>query len=229
MQPELTPKQQQLLNYLERQIAETGKTPSLRQSAAEMEVSHAAISQLIAALEKKGILKRSGRYSRTIHLLNRNQETAGIMRWREVPIVGKIAAGLPLYAQQEWGGSVVIDSTLYRGPNLFALQVKGGSMKNAAILDGDLVICEPRQFAENGEIVVALINFEEATVKRFFHGGKHIELRPENPDYKTIRYDLNEVLIQGRVIGVQRADVGGRMTDDRWTMEDRSARKREDG
>jgi repressor LexA len=229
MQPELTPKQQQLLNYLERQIAETGKTPSLRQSAAEMEVSHAAISQLIAALEKKGILKRSGRYSRTIHLLNRNQETAGIMRWREVPIVGKIAAGLPLYAQQEWGGSVVIDSTLYRGPNLFALQVKGGSMKNAAILDGDLVICEPRQFAENGEIVVALINFEEATVKRFFHGGKHIELRPENPDYKTIRYDLNEVLIQGRVIGVQRADVGGRMTEDRWTMEDRSARKREDG
>ena len=229
MQPELTPKQQQLLNYLERQIAETGKTPSLRQSAAEMEVSHAAISQLIAALEKKGILKRSGRYSRTIHLLNRNQETAGIMRWREVPIVGKIAAGLPLYAQQEWGGSVVIDSTLYRGPNLFALQVKGDSMKNAAILDGDLVICEPRQFAENGEIVVALINFEEATVKRFFHGGKHIELRPENPDYKTIRYDLNEVLIQGRVIGVQRADVGGRMTEDRWTMEDRSARKREDG
>jgi len=229
MQPELTPKQQQLLNYLERQIAETGKTPSLRQSAAEMEVSHAAISQLIAALEKKGILKRSGRYSRTIHLLNRNQETAGIMRWREVPIVGKIAAGLPLYAQQEWGGSVVIDSTLYRGPNLFALQVKGGSMKNAAILDGDLVICEPRQFAENGEIVVALINFEEATVKRFFHGGKHIELRPENPDYEAVRYDLNEVLIQGRVIGVQRADVGGRMTEDRWTMEDRSARKREDG
>ena len=229
MQPELTPKQQQLLNYLERQIAETGKTPSLRQSAAEMEVSHAAISQLIAALEKKGILKRSGRYSRTIHLLNRNQETAGIMRWREVPIVGKIAAGLPLYAQQEWGGSVVIDSTLYRGPNLFALQVKGGSMKNAAILDGDLVICEPRQFAENGEIVVALINFEEATVKRFFRGEKHIELRPENPDYKAIRYDFNEILIQGRVIGVQRADVGGRMTEDRWTMEDRSARKREDG
>ena len=137
------------------------------------------------------------------------------MRWREVPIVGNIAAGLPLYAQQEWGGSVVIDSTLYGGPNLFALQVRGDSMKNAAILDGDLVICEPCQFAENGEIVVALINFEEATVKRFFRGEKHIELRPENPDYKAIRYDFNEIQIQGRVIGVQRAEGRGKACG-RW-------------
>jgi repressor LexA len=169
-----------------------------------MGVSHAAISQLIKALEEKGILKRDGRYSRTIHLLNRMRETAGIMRWREVPIVGDIAAGLPLYAQQEWGGSVVIDSTIYRGPNLFALKIKGDSMKNAAILDGDLVICEPRQFAENGEIVVALVNQEEATVKRFFRREKHIELRPENPAYKPVRYDFNQILIQGKVVGVQR-------------------------
>ena len=77
-------------------------------------------------------------------------------------------------------------------------------MKNAAILDGDLVICEPRQFAENGEIIVALIHQEEATVKRFFLKGKKIELRPENPDYTPVTYDLNEVLIQGKVIGVQR-------------------------
>lgn len=208
MQPELTPKQQQFFNYLEREIVRTGKAPSLRQSAAEMGVSHAAISQLIKALERKRILKRDGRYSRTIHLLNRIRETAGIMRWREVPIVGDIAAGLPLYAQQEWGGSIVIDSTLYRGPNLFALRVKGDSMRDAAILDGDLVICEPRQFAEDGEVVVALINQEEATVKRFFHRKRHIELRPENPAYKPVRYDFNEILIQGKVIGVQRGPKG---------------------
>ena len=128
------------------------------------------------------------------------------MRWREVPIVGDIAAGLPLYAQQEWGGSVVIDSTLYRGPNLFALWVKGESMRDAAILDGDLVICEPRQFAEDGEIVVALINQEEATVKRFFRRKRYIELRPENPAYKPVRYDFNEILVQGKVIGVQRSE-----------------------
>ena len=208
MQPELTPKQQRFFSYLERQIVRTGKAPSLRQSAAEMGVSHAAISQLIKTLEKKRILKRNGRYSRTIHLLNSIRETAGIMRWREVPIVGDIAAGLPLYAQQEWGGSIVIDSTLYHGPNLFALRIKGDSMRDAAILDGDLVICEPRQFAEDGEIVVALIKQEEATVKRFFRRKRHIELRPENPEYKAVRYDFNEVLIQGKVIGVQRSPEG---------------------
>lgn len=204
MQTELTPKQRRLLRYLDREITRTGRAPSLRQAAAEMGVSHAAISQLIKVLEKKGIIKRDGRYSRTIHLLNRIGETAGIMRWREVPIVGDIAAGLPLYAQQEWGGSVVVDSGIYRGSNLFALKIKGDSMKDAAILDGDLVICEPRQFAENGEIVVVLIHQEEATVKRFFRRGKQIELRPENPLYTSANYNLNQILIQGKVIGVQR-------------------------
>ena len=204
MQPDLTPKQQQLLRYLEREIARTGKAPSLRQAAAEMGVSHAAISQLIKALEEKGNIKRDGRYSRTIYLLNRAQEPAGVMRWWEVPVVGSIAAGLPLYAQQEWDGSVVVDAAIYRASNLFALRVKGDSMKDAAILEGDLVICEPRQYAKNGEIIVALINQEEATVKRFFLRKKHIELRPENPAYKPMTYLFNEVLVQGKVIGIQR-------------------------
>ncbi len=204
MQPDLTPKQQQLLRYLEHEIARTGKAPSLRQAAAEMGVSHAAISQLIKALEEKGNIKRDGRYSRTIYLLNRAREPAGVMRWREIPVVGSIAAGLPLYAQQEWDGSVVVDAAIYRASNLFALRVKGDSMKDAAILEGDLVICEPRQYAKNGEIIVALINQEEATVKRFFLRKKHIELRSENPAYKPMTYPFNEVLVQGKVIGIQR-------------------------
>lgn len=204
MLPELTPKQQQFRDYLESEIVRTGKAPSLRQAADKMGVSHAAISQLMKTLEEKGVIKRDGRYSRTIHLLNRARETAGVMRWLEVPIVGNIAAGLPLYAQQEWGGSVVIDSAVYSGSNLFALKVRGNSMKKAAILDGDLVICEPRQYAENGEIIVALINQEEATVKRFFRRKNHIELKPENPAYKPMKLPFNEVLVQGKVIGVQR-------------------------
>ncbi len=212
MQPELTPKQQQFLGYLEREITRVGKAPSLRQAAADMDVSHSAVSQLIKALEEKGMLKRAGRYSRTILLLNRAGETTGVMRWREVPVIGNIAAGLPLYAQQEWAGSVVIDAAIYRGPTLFALKVEGDSMKGAAILDGDLVICEPRQYAENGEIIVALINQEEATVKRFFRRKKHIELHPENPAYRPKRYNFNEVLVQGRVVGVQRGpDVAGKL------------------
>jgi repressor LexA len=111
---------------------------------------------------------------------------------------------LPLYAQQEWSGSVVVDAAVYRGTNLFALRVRGDSMKGAAILDGDLVICEPRQYAENGEIVVALINQEEATIKRFFLRKKHIELHPENPSYRPKSYHFSEVLIQGKIVGVQR-------------------------
>jgi repressor LexA len=204
MQTKLTTKQKKFLGYLEDRISKTGKAPSLRQAAEDAGVSHAAISQLIKALEVKGAVKRDGRYSRTIHLLNRTGNTAGSMRWKEVPIIGTIAAGLPLYAQQEWDGSIVVDASMYMGQNLFALKIKGDSMKNAAILDKDLVICEPRQFAKNNEIIAALINQEEATVKRFFLRKNHIELRPENPAYESVSYAFNEVLIQGKVIGVQR-------------------------
>jgi len=204
MQPELTSKQQRLRDYLEREIARTGKAPSLRQAAEKMGISHTAVSQLIKALEAKGVIKRDGHYSRTIYLLNATGKNAGLMRSVEVPIVGAITAGLPLYAQQEWDGSVVVDGTLYRGSRLFGLRVKGDSMKNAAILNGDLVICEPRQYAENGEIVVALIRQEEATVKRFFRRKDHIELRPENPDYQPLNLPFSDVLVQGKVIGVQR-------------------------
>jgi len=204
MEPELTPRQQQFHNYLQREITRTGKAPSLRQAAQELGISHTAVSQLISALEAKGIIQRDGRYSRTIHLLNRARETAGVMRWMEVPIVGNIAAGLPLYAQQEWGGSIVVDAALYGTSHLFALKVDGDSMRNAAILDGDLVICEPRQYAENGEIIVALIHQEEATVKRFFRRKKHIELRPENPAYPSMTFPFSEILVQGKVIGVHR-------------------------
>ena len=204
MIPELTAKQTEFLQYLENRITRTGKAPSLRQAAADMGVSHAAVAQLIRTLEEKEVLRRDGPYSRTIHLLNGSGEPTGSMRWREIPIIGSIAAGLPLYAQQEWAGSIVLDSDRYKGANLFALKISGDSMKNAAILDGDIVICEPRQFAQNGEIVAVLIRQEEATVKRFFQRENTIELRPENPDYPVMAYAFNEILIQGKVIGLHR-------------------------
>jgi repressor LexA len=169
-----------------------------------MGISHAAIAQLIKALEEKGFIKRQGRYSRTIYLLNRVKEASAIQRWLEIPIIGKVTAGLPMYAQEEWDGSLVVDSGIYRGQNLFALRIKGESMKNAGILDGDLAICEPRQFARNGEIVVALINNEEATVKRFFLHDQYVELFPENENFQPGRYGFSEILIQGKVIGISR-------------------------
>lgn len=200
----LTAKQQNFLDYLERELARHGTVPSLRQAAKDLGVTHAAVAQLIRVLEKKEVLKREGRYSRELRLLPRSGHLAVGQRWREIPIVGKVTAGLPIYAQQEWAGTIVVDGQLYRGANLFALQVKGDSMKDAGILPGDLAICEPRQYARDGEIVVALLEGEEATVKRFFLLPEAIELRPANREYPVQRYDFGAILIQGKVIGVQR-------------------------
>ena len=213
MQPTLTEKQQRVLDYLQHEIARNGQAPSLRQAATDLGVSHAAIAQILKTLEEKGYLKREGRYSRTLYLLNRARETAALQRWREIPIIGHVTAGLPMYAQTEWDGSTVLDATAFRGQNLFALHIKGDSMKDAGILDGDLAICEPRQFAQNSEIVVALINNEEATVKRFFLHKTHIELRPENADYSSLRYGFSDVLIQGKVIGIQRDKIASPAAD----------------
>jgi len=204
----LTAKQQQLLEYLERIINRQGRAPSLRQAAADLGVSHAAVAQGLKTLEDKGYLKREGRYSRNIYLLNQARLTAGTHRWREIPIIGQVTAGLPMYAQQQWDGTLVVDETLFGESHLFALRVQGDSMKDAAILDGDLAVCTPRQYAGNGEIVVALVNNEEATVKRFFLHRDHIELRPENPDYPRMRYTFDQVLVQGKVVGIQRGPEG---------------------
>ncbi len=201
---DLTPKQQRALDYFEQEIKQKGRAPSLRQAAADLGISHTAVAQFIQALEAKGLLRRSGRYGRTIELMNQDRMPLSDDNWRKVPIIGKINAGLPLFAQQEWDGAVIVDGDLYGAKNLFGLRVNGDSMKNAGILDKDVVICEPRQYAQDGEIIVALINNEEATVKRIFLKKNHIELRPENKAFKTVKYGFGEVMVQGKVVGVQR-------------------------
>ncbi|MFO7707116.1 MAG: transcriptional repressor LexA [Desulfobacterales bacterium] len=204
MPRQLTPTQQRLLDYLQRKIAADGQAPSLREAAADLRVSHAVVARTLKALESKECVRREGRYGRTVHLLNRAREVAALQRGRDVPIVGRIAAGLPMYAQAQWDGSVTLDAGIFRGQNLFALRVRGDSMQTAGILDGDMVICEPCQYARNGEIVAALIRGEEATVKRFFLRADHIELRPENSAYTPMRFGFGEVLVQGKVIGLLR-------------------------
>ena len=198
----LTQRQREFFDYLQSRMEAGQDAPSLRAAAEEMGVSHTAVAGLLQTLQDKGWLRREGRYSRSLVLLDPGTPDPGGVR--AVPIIGRVAAGLPLYAQQEWAGSVLVDSTVFRGDNLFALRVQGDSMRDAGILGGDLAICEPRQFATNGEIVVALIGGEEATVKRFFYRGDHIELRPENDRHPVQTYTLGEVLIQGKVIGIQR-------------------------
>ena len=200
----LTEKQNQFLRYLTEKLAEDGRAPSLRQAATDMGISHTAVAQILNQLEKKGRIERGGHYSRSIRLASTGLFPVGSARGRELPIIGRITAGLPMYAQQEWDGTVVIDRTLFAGDNLFCLKINGESMRGAGILDGDLVICEPRQYAENGEIVAVLIHGDEATVKRFFLHPDHIELRPENDSFPAMHYQFGELLIQGKVVGVIR-------------------------
>lgn len=201
---ELTDKQKQLLDYLTERMDEDGRIPTLRQAAVDLGVSHTAVAQLMKQLERKNVLEREGYYGRTIRLYPEPRESRDLRAGRELPIVGQITAGLPMYAQQEWEGTVVVDSSVFPGDNLFCLRIKGQSMKDAGIFDGDLVVCEPRQYAENGEIVAVLVKGEEATVKRFFLYSDHIELQPANDDYQVMCYPFSELLVQGKVVGVIR-------------------------
>lgn len=206
----LTEKQEGFLDYLKEYFGREGRAPSLRGAAADLGVSHTAVAQLLAQLEKKGVVEREGRYSRTIRLTSPGATRPAAERdryagpGRELPIVGQVTAGMPMYAQQEWDGSVIVDDRLFRGDNLFCLRIKGDSMRDAGIFDGDLVICEPRQYAESGEVVAVLIHNEEATVKRFFLKTDCVELHPENDAYSIMRYRFNELLVQGKVVGVVR-------------------------
>ncbi|MFO7708983.1 MAG: MarR family transcriptional regulator, partial [Desulfobacterales bacterium] len=127
MPRQLTPTQQRLLDYLQRKIAADGQAPSLREAAADLRVSHAAVARTLKALESKECVRREGRYGRTVHLLNPARDVAALQRGRDVPIVGRIAAGLPMYAQAQWDGSITVDAEVFRGQNLFALRVRGDS------------------------------------------------------------------------------------------------------
>ncbi len=204
-QTSLTPRQQEFFIFLQNAQRRNGTIPSLRSAAQELGISHTAVAGLLRVLQEKGWIRRGGRYSRKITLLDTEQvKTVPSTSAKRIPVIGRVAAGLPLYAQQEWAGFIMVDGNIYRGDSLFALQVQGDSMKDIGILEGDLALCEPRQFAENGEIIVALINHEEATIKRFFYRGDHIELKPENKNFPTLSFALGEVLIQGRLIGIHR-------------------------
>ena len=133
--------------------------------------------------------------------MNRAIHITGEERSSQVPVLGKVTAGLPILAMEDIEGYIPFSETQRRGRELFALRVVGESMKNAAILDGDLVVCHKTPSAEDGDIVVALLG-DEATVKRFFREGDQIRLQPENPEFEPIY--TKDASILGRVISVIR-------------------------
>lgn len=195
----LTERQAKVLRFIEDHQKRYGYPPSLREIADHIGAKwNHGIERHLLALEKKGYIKREAVKSRGIRLTRSNM---GI----PVPVVGSITAGRPILAVENIGESIVVDPSFVRGGEVnFLLMVEGCSMKDAGILDGDLVLVRQQSTAENGEIVAALIDDETATVKRFRQEGDQVILEPENPDFQPIVSDSSTVKIIGKVMAVLR-------------------------
>lgn len=198
---ELTPKEKQVYDYITETIRRMGYSPSVRDIQHDLGIkSTSTVHSYLNRLEEKGyILKENGK-SRTLRVDSLGHEPQRTVR---VPILGRVAAGMPILAVENCDG--YIDFPITRGsyaPNeLFALRVRGESMIEAGILDGDTVIIRKVNYAENGEIVVALVE-DEATVKTFYKENGHFRLQPENASMEPIIVD--SVYILGKVISVMR-------------------------
>ena len=203
----LTPRQLTIVKFIRTYVAEHEYAPTMQEIADHLGVSRPTVFEHIEALEARGAIKKRQRTrSRAIELvpelLSRPHEVR--IEGFQLPLVGRIAAGQPIEAIEE---TEVLDiEALFRGRtgDVFALQVRGNSMIDEQIRDGDFVIVEKRDDARNGETVVALIDDCEATLKKFYYDVGQIRLQPANPTMEPIFVDASRVRIQGVVIGVLR-------------------------
>lgn len=188
----LTSSQQKVYDFLRKETA-GGVPPSVREICDATGLrSTSTVHAHLKTLERLGYITRESGHNRSIRI-------EGSAAASQVPIVGKVTAGVPILAVEEIQGYIPFPER--SGKELFALLVSGYSMKDAAILDGDYVVAEKTSTAENGDIVVAMID-DEATVKRFFKEKDCIRLQPENPDFEPIY--ARDVFILGKVIAVHR-------------------------
>jgi repressor LexA len=202
---ELTDRQQEVLTFIIKYINSHNYPPTIREVAEHFEMSIKGAHDHITALKKKNYVKND-KGSRTLEVIKRddyhNAETNdGTVN---VPVLGHVAAGVPILAEENWDGVIPLPrSMLKRGRRYFALMVKGDSMEDAGILDGDTAIIEQRETAENGEIVVAMVNEEATTLKRFYREKNRIRLQPENDKYKPIY--SRDVRLLGRLANIIRS------------------------
>jgi repressor LexA len=203
---ELTSRQREILDFIRSFAAREGMPPTVREIGARFRVTPRAAFDHLAALERKGELQRraaGGRRSRSLVPTARGAHD----RHAVIPILGRVAAGRPLLAEENRDGTLPIASSALPGPaeDLFALRVRGDSMIDAHIVDGDLVVVRRQDSARSGEIVVALVD-GEATVKRFVHDGAVIVLKPENAAMTpiVIASPAGDFRILGRVVGLLR-------------------------
>jgi repressor LexA len=203
----LTKRQKEVLDLLVNFLNKHGYSPSFEEIAKLLKLhSLATVHKHITTLEKKGYIRRGYNQSRSIevqHLPKPVREQVADRQTVEIPMMGRIAAGRPLEAIEDT--ETLSLGEFARGGNSYVLQVKGSSMKDDHILDGDYIVVEQTQVANPGEIVVALVGGTDATLKRFYRepGGK-IRLQPANSEMHPIVVPASDVKIQGRVIGVLR-------------------------
>jgi len=215
----LTTRQREIFTYIQQRIKE-GYPPTIREIGSKFGFSEKAAHDHLNALEKKKYIGREEGKPRAISILkeadpkletskwlegqNANPALADIQRdIIEIPIFGRVAAGEPLLASQNIEGTLPIPTRMVNNYECFALRIIGSSMVGAGILEGDFVIVRRQANADPGDIIVALVE-DEATVKRFYVDGERIRLQPENPSVEPTLFNVNDVMILGKVIGLHR-------------------------
>ena len=231
----LTRKQLDLLNYINKHLNKDGIPPSFDEMKEALDLrSKSGIHRLITALEERGFIRRLAHRARAIEIvklpdsLETNNKVAKLnanfskdssikpetdtthlpssVHAKELPVMGRIAAGVPIEAISQVSHNVAIPGYMLRnGGDHYALEVKGDSMIEEGINDGDIVVIKETKTAVNGDIVVALVKDSEATLKRFFYRGDAIALEAANPAYETRIVPSDQVKVQGRLVGLIRS------------------------
>lgn len=198
----LSSKQIEVLDFIKKELVSKGYPPSVREICEAVNLkSTSTVHGHLERLEKKGFIRRDATKPRAIEILDSNNFMFPRKEMVELPIVGKVTAGQPILAQENIEDTFPVPVDFVGNDVSFILVVKGDSMINAGILDGDYVIVLKQSYAKSGDIVVALME-DEATVKRFYKEKDHFRLQPENPIYEPII--TNNLSIVGKVTGVLR-------------------------
>lgn len=201
----LSKRQQQILEFIKNEVRAKGYPPSVREIGEAVGLaSSSTVHGHLARLEQKGLIRRDPVKPRAIEILDMDESFPIQTNLSTVmaPIIGKVTAGMPITAVENVEDYFPLPASMVGDEDVFMLTVDGDSMIEAGIHDGDLVIVRKQQTAYNGEIVVAMTDDDEATVKRFYKEADHIRLQPENSSMEPLRY--KHVTILGKVVGVFR-------------------------
>ena len=194
----LTPRQQQVLEFIRESVRADGYPPTVREICAALHLSSpSTVHAHLANLERLGLVRRDPTKPRALDVVQ------DLRPRRPLPLVGRVAAGQPVLAEENIEELIDVPAFLRRDDDDFVLRVQGDSMADAGIFNGDYIVVHSQDQAQNGEIVVALVG-DEATTKRFFNEGRTVRLQPENELYEPIIVNADEVELVGRVVGVLR-------------------------